>query len=292
MQVAAAQIAISLANKSVNLNKCLHFLQLASRQHVELVVFPECALTGYVFNSFNEAFQVSETVPGESTQVLEKACHEHKISTAVGLLERDGDRLYNTAVLITPEGLLGKYRKTHLICLGVDRYVSQGEELPVFSTLQGKVAILICYDLRFPEPARVTALKRTQVILNPANLPEGAEAYAGFLNQARACENRVFIISTNRVGEERNVRFIGRSQIIDYAGRVLAEGSKSDEELIRAEIILGQADLKHVVNRPGEYEFDVFGDRRPALYEPIINRNNYLERPIPESMFKKGRLLS
>ena len=286
LQVATAQISISLADKSANLNKCLHFLQLAARQHVELLVFPECALTGYVFNSFGEAFQESETVPGKSTQVLEKACREYKISAVVGLLERDGDRLYNTAVLITPQGLVGKYRKTHLICLGVDRYVSRGDELPVFSIPQGKVGMLICYDQRFPEPARIMALNGAQVILNPSNLPEGAEAYASFLNRTRACENRVFIISTNRVGEERNVRFIGRSQIIDYSGRVLVEGSKRGEELVRAEIAPCQADLKHVVNRPGEYEFDIFRDRRPELYKPIIHHNNHLKRPISEPVFK------
>lgn len=272
MQIAAAQIDISIGDKSANLKKCKHFLRLAARQGVELLVFPECALTGYVFNSFDEAFPVSETVPGESTPVLEKTCREYKITTVVGLLERDGGKLYNTAVLITPEGLVGKYRKTHVLCLGVDRYVSRGEELPVFSTLQSKPGILICYDLRFPETARILALKGTQVILNPTNLPKGAEAYANFFNQTRANENRVFLVSANRVGVERNVRFIGRSQIIDVFGRVLAEGNERDEELLRAEIKPSQADSKHVFVRPGEYEFDTFGDRRPELYGPLINR--------------------
>jgi predicted amidohydrolase len=271
VQVAAAQIAVSLADKNANLDKCLHFLQQAARQHVELLVFPECALTGYVFNSFDEAFKLSETVPGETTQVLEKACREYGIATVVGLLEQDGGRLYNTAVLIASEGLVGKYRKTHTLCLGVDRYISRGEELPVFSTSHGRVGMLICYDLRFPETARSIALRGAQVILNPTNLPRGGEAYASFLNQARACENRIFLISVNRVGVERDVRFIGRSQIVDSFGRILAEGSDRDEEFLRAEITPRQADLKHVVVRPGEYEFDTFGDRRPELYEPIIH---------------------
>lgn len=277
MRVGAAQIDISIGAKTVNLNKCLHFLKMGAQQNIEQLVFPECALTGYVFNNFDEAFQISETVPGRSTKLLEEACHKYKITIVVGLLEQDKGKLYNTAVLINPEGLVGKYRKTHTLYLGVDRYISRGTSLPVFALSQGKVGILICYDQRFPEPARVMALNGAQVILNPANLPEGAEAYANFFNRARACENRLFIISANRVGEERNVRFIGRSQIINYSGEVLAEGSKAGEELITAEIRPGQADVKHVVNTPGEYEFDIFGDRQPELYQPIIHSKNCLK---------------
>ncbi|MCK5601865.1 carbon-nitrogen hydrolase family protein [Candidatus Pacearchaeota archaeon] len=277
MLVGAAQINISIGRKKENLSKCLNLLKKAAVQHIELLAFPECTLTGYVFNSYDEAFLMAETIPGDSTNLLKEACHKYKITALVGLLEHDGGKIYNTAVLINPEGLVGKYRKSHTLCLGVDRYILPGEDLPVFSLHQTKVGILICYDQRFPEPARVMALKEAQVILNPANLPQGAEAYPNFLNQARACENRVFIVHANRVGEERNVRFIGRSQIIDYSGRILAEGSSTDEEIIKAQIKPEEANLKHVVNVPGEYEFDVFGDRRPDLYGVIAepNQNKY-----------------
>jgi predicted amidohydrolase len=273
MLVGAAQIDVTLGDKISNLNKCLYLLKLAAQQKIETIVFPECALTGYVFNSFDEAFRISETIPGESTKILEKACRKYKIMAVVGLLEKDKGKLYNSAVLISPEGLLGKYRKTHTLCLGVDRYVSAGESLPVFSLSQGKFGVLICYDLRFPEPARIMALKGVQIILNPANLPKNAEAYANFYNLARSCENRLFLVSANRVGEERNVRFIGRSQIISCSGQILAEGSKTTEEIIKAEIKLEEADVKHVVNIPGEYEFDIFKDRRPELYKEITKNN-------------------
>jgi predicted amidohydrolase len=243
---------------------------MAAEQGIELLVFPECTLTGYVFKNFEEAFKYSETVPGESTKKIERICNKFKITTVVGLLEEDNGKLYNTCVLITPEGLIGKYRKTHTLCLGVDRYVSPGENLQVFQLSQGKMGILICYDMRFPEPARVLALKGAQVILNPANLPMNAEVYANFLNRTRACENRVFIINANRVGEERGTQFIGRSQIIDCSGKIIAEGSGVSEEIIKGEIILKDADVKHIVNVPGEYEFDIFKDRRPEIYEEII----------------------
>jgi len=273
MLVAAAQINITLGSKGANLEKCLKLIGLAAGQGVKLVVFPECNLTGYDFTSYEQAFPLSEKVPGESTGILIGACRDYGIAVMVGLLERQEERFYNTAVLITPEGLQGVYRKTHLLCLGVDRFASKGQELPVFRTKLGKLAALICYDQRFPEAARVLALKGAQVILNPANLPEGAEAYANFLNRSRACENRVFIISANRIGEESGVRYLGKSQIVDYSGKVLAEGGKSVEELVKAEIIPDKSNLKHVINRPGEYEYDIFNDRRPELYSTIVEKN-------------------
>jgi predicted amidohydrolase len=260
---------VSLGDKPANLKKCLKFLEMAAGQDIELVVFPECALTGYVFRSREEAAQMAETVPGESTRRLEEACRKYKITAVVGLLEQIKDKLYNSAALIGPQGLLGLYRKTHTLCLGVDRFVSRGEDLPVFSIPQGRLGILICYDQRFPEPARVMALKGAQMILNPANLPEGAEVYRNFFNRARACENRLFLINADRIGKERDTRFIGHSQIIDYSGRILAEASGDREEIIRAEIRPEETNVKHVINIPGEYEFDLLGDRRPDLYGEI-----------------------
>lgn len=107
------------------------------------------------------------------------------------------------------------------------------------------------------------------MILNPANLPEGAEAHAAFFNRARACENRVYLINANRVGHERGFTFIGRSQIIDPSGVVLAEAGSAGEELLMADISPAKADEKHVVVIPGVYEFDITQDRRPALYGPM-----------------------
>jgi len=267
--VGAAQIEVSIGKKHINLDKCREWLEKASSQGIEILVFPECSLTGYGFNSFEEAFEMSETIPGKSTEMLKTFCYDYKISVVFGLLEKDKGELYNTAVLVSPEGLIGKYRKTHTLCLGVDRYISRGNSLPVFSHPHCKVGILICYDQRFPEPSRIMALKGVQIILNPASLPKGAEAYAKFLNKSRACENRLFIVNANRVGEERGTKYIGRSQIIGPAGQVLAEGSQDKEELVKAEIDVEQANEKHVVISSGEYEYDILKDRRPDLYRKI-----------------------
>lgn len=257
MKVGAAQISIDHGEKEGNLSTILATLEKAARVGIRIVVFPECSLTGFVYNSAQDALQLAESVPGESTYKIERRCSQLGIAAVVGLLEKDNGRLHNTAALIGPEGYIGKYRKTHTLVLGVDRFASPGDNLPVFSLFDVSIGILICYDQRFPEAARVPALKGAQIILHPSNLPVGAEAYADFLNQSRACENRLFIVHANRVGTERSVKFIGRTQIISPSGGVIAMGDGSREEIVSADIDPSLADAKHVINAPGEYEFDI-----------------------------------
>lgn len=269
MVIGAAQIDISIGEKVRNLDKCQQWLKRAREEKVDLLVFPECSVNGYVFNSFEEAYRNADAIPGEVSQTLESFCKESRVTIAIGLLEKEGDKVYNTALLIGPQGIIGKYRKSHLLCLGVDRYTTPGQGLDVFSLPEVQVGILICYDMRFPEAARVEALKGAQVIVVPNNLPKGAEAYASFINRTRACENRVFLVSANRVGTEKGVEFIGKSQIVGIGGQILAEGSPNTEELILREITPSEANVKHIVNVPGEYEFDLLGDRRPKLYSEI-----------------------
>ncbi|MCL5943112.1 MAG: carbon-nitrogen hydrolase family protein [Actinobacteria bacterium] len=269
MRVAAAQINVKLGDPDANARTVEQMLRRAAAEHADLVVFPECALSGYAFESLNEAEAVAEKIPGESSRRLSELCTELGIAAVVGLLERSDDRLYNTAIYVDATGVVALYRKTHLLCMGVDRLVSPGAKLDVFETDLGCMGMLICYDLRFPEPARVLALAGAQIILNPANLPEGAEAYASFFNRSRACENRVFLVSSNRIGIERGFTFVGRSQIVDPRGRILAEAEPARAELLIADVNLDEADVKHVTNVPGRYEFDIVRDRRPDLYDRL-----------------------
>ncbi len=269
MLIGAVQFDVSFADKSRNLEKCVDFLKEAGKKKLDLLVFPECALSGYMFENADEAFDMAETVTGESTAELEEVCRHYNITVAIGLLEKYEGDLFNTAVLISPQGIVGKYRKTHTLTLGVDRFIRGGQNFPIFDVGGVKAGLLICYDQRFPEAARALGLQGAQIIMALSNLPVGAEAYAGFLNQARACENRLFLISANRVGVERGARFLGRSQIIDFAGNILAEASKDKEEMLVAKIDPRVAATKHVILSPGEYEFDVFKDRRPDLYNKL-----------------------
>lgn len=269
MRVGIAQIDIKLKDKSANLAKCEQFMEKAKEKSIDLLVFPECTLTGYIYESFEQSFAEAENIPGDLSGKIISLCEKYQITALFGFLEKDKDLLYNSALLVGPEGIIVKYRKTHLLYLGTDRFTSPGNEILVHDVLSAKIAPLICYDLRFPEPTRVAALKGAQMVITPVNLSKGAEAYSSFINKTRACENRIFVISANRVGVENGFEYLGKSQIIDPYGEILAEASGDKEELIYADISPELADAKGTVVIPGEYEYDIFEDRKPYLYEII-----------------------
>lgn len=274
MKVAGVQMNPRILEKERNLERCLDSLRIAARSGTKLVVFPECALTGYCFSSRDEALSIAETVPGWSTRTIAGLCKELDIYAVVGLLEKTRGRLYNAAAFVGPEGLIGKYRKAHLPCLGVDRFVDHGDKpFQVYDTSIGKVGLNICFDMRFPEPSRVMALRGAEVLVLPTNWPEGAENSPKFYVNARASENRVNYVAVNRVGKERGFGFIGQSKIVDPDGRTLAEASYDREEIIYADLNLEAARDKRVIIRPGEFELPLWEERRPEFYGAISRRH-------------------
>jgi 5-aminopentanamidase len=267
IRVAGVQMEPRLADVASNLSRCLDLLDSAAEAGAQLVVFPEAALSGYVFRSLEEAIPVSEPIPGPSTEAIAGACRRLNVHAVVGLLERDGKDYYNASALIGPAGLIGKYRKLHLPYLGVDRFVRPGNLPPkVYETDLGRIGLSICYDLDFPEYPRVLALMGAQLIVTITNWPDDIEFVPDHIVQTRARENVVNHIAVNRAGKERGVRFIGRSMVVDPAGRTLAEGAHFGEDLIYADIEPAAADQKHKVVIPGELEIDVLRDRRPEFY--------------------------
>ena len=270
-RVGVIQIDPHLGDKPYNLDVIEHQLAKASKRGVQLAVFPECAVSGYLFESLDEALDVAEPIPGPASDRIARAAARNNLYAVVGTLERDGDRCYNTAILAGPGGIEAIYRKTHTLCLGVDRFTTPGDigyrvyDLPV-----GRVGILICYDLRFPESARLLTLQGAQVIALPTNWPETSTIQPEVFSRARAAENRVFILAADRVGTERGARFLGRSQIVAPSGAVLAEASTDRAEMLVLEVIPSEADVKNVVVRPGAHEMDVLADRRPELYGELV----------------------
>jgi predicted amidohydrolase len=235
-----------------------------------LIVFPECALSGYVFESLAEAQEATETIPGPFSDAMVEFCVDNHVHTVVGLLERAGDEIYNSVFIAGPTGLVTVYRKTHLPVLGVDRFVRPGEKLDVVETPVGVLAPLICYDLRFPEAPRTLALKGAEIIVHATNWPRPSADFPDFLTKSAARASGVFLISANRVGRERGTTFLGRSQIIPPSGRPLAEADDHSEMIITAELDLELAHRKKVVHIPGVFELDSFGDRRPELYGRLV----------------------
>ena len=269
---AAVQMEPILLDPEANIEKITSLIHQVSKRGAQIAVFPECAVTGYAL-LVEEAAAIAEPIPGPRTDTISVACREAGlVAVVVGTIEKDEyDRLFNTAVLVGPEGLIARYRKTHLPYLGVDRYLAAGDALPgPFETSAGRLGILICYDLRFPEPVRVLALAGAQVILLPTAWPRAATLYPEFMAQSRAAENGLYLIAANRVGEERGTHYLGRSVIVGPDGEMLAEAGVEGEEILCLEIDPAQSDHKQRIFVPGEYELDLFNDRRPELYHPLI----------------------
>jgi predicted amidohydrolase len=269
MLAAVAQIEPKLGEKQRNLDVCLARMEEAAALGASLLVLPECAIPGYMWDSAEEALPFAEEIPGPSVEVFERECDRLGLHVVCGLLERDGDSLRNAAVLVGPEGLIGTYRKTHLPFLGVDRFAVPGDELPVFETQLGRIGIEICYDLRFPEVTRALALGGADIVAHPTNFPMAAKIQTELITRARAAENRIYLLTANRVGTERSGEFCGWSQIVDPFGKRLAEAGETGEALLTAEIDLEQArDKDYVI--PGIYELYLFGHRRPELYGALV----------------------
>ncbi len=269
--LAGVQMDPCLMDKEANLARMIDSVEQAVAKQSRLVVFPECALTGYCFESLQEALPYAETIPGPSTERLAGVCRKAQVYLVLGMLEKDGDRCFNAAALIGPEGVVGKYRKVHLPFLGVDRFVDSGDlGFEVHQTRLGRIGLNICYDGSFPESARTLALNGADMILLPTNWPKGAEEFAEFLVNARGLENHVFSVAVNRVGKERGFRFIGRSRIVNPSGRTLALASPDGEEIIFAEIDPSAARDKHITRVPGKHQINRFKDRRPQYYGKIV----------------------
>jgi len=275
VKIAGVQIAPQLMQPVDNLHKILDLLREVAAVRADLVVFPELSLTGYVYSSREEALPFAETVPGPATGEVAALCRELNVHTVFGLLEKDAGKLFNTAVLIGPGGIVGTYRKIHLPYLGVDRFVDPGDRpFQVHRTPIGNIGMEICRDLVFPESSRVLSLLGADILVLPTNfapLPWSrlAERYADCFVPTRAIENRVHMVAVDRVGTERGYRFVGASRIVNAAGEMLASSNTFCEEIIYGEVSLAMARQKRTVTIPGEWEADVVKDRRPDFYGEI-----------------------
>ncbi len=278
--VAAVQTDVVLGDRKRNLDMVQRKLRQAASQGARLVVFPECALSGYCFDSAEQARLAAEPVPGPATEAVASICRETGATAIFGLIEEDGDSLYNSAAVIGPEGLIGVYRKTHLPFLGVDRFLTPGSgPLVPFDTPLGKIGVAICYDASFPEVPRTLKLRGAQIIVLPTNWPEKAVVSANHQPIVRAHENHVHFVAVNRIGTEGEFKFVGLGKIVDCKSSVLAAAEADEETLLLAEIDVSESDRSRVVHLGGKYELDRVRDRRPELYSAITDTDGVPPRP-------------
>ena len=279
VRAAAVQMDITIGDVQGNLTRILDRLEEAVRNGAQLIVFPEAALSGYCFSSLEEVIPYALESWNEALWPFARRCEESGVVGVLGFLggtgepsEEKGRVEVGNQALLAGAGRPGScfYSKTHLPVLGVDRFVTPGSHLGVWDTPAGVIGPLICYDIRFPEAARVLALQGAEIIVLPTNWPQGAESSPEFLTRTRAWENRIYVIAANRVGVERGRRFIGRSQIVAPSGQILCEAGSDEEKILYADLDLELARQKRIIIEPGEWELDVIGGRRPELYHGIV----------------------
>lgn len=274
VRVACLQMEPHVGEKEANLVASVALIEEAAANGAKLLVLPELCNSGYVFASRDEAFSLAEPVPdGPTVRRWEAAAAAHQVYITAGIAERDGDCLYNAAVLIGPSGYIGAFRKVHL-WNEENLYFEPGNlGFPVFHTPIGRIGMAICYDGWFPEAYRLNALGGADIVCVPTNwvpIPgqaEGREAMANILVMAAAHSNSLFIAAADRVGTERNQPFEGQSLIVSYTGwPVAGPASRTRQEIIYADVNLQDARRGRNWNDFNQ----VLRDRRTDVYDEML----------------------
>jgi predicted amidohydrolase len=209
---------VGLEHCERNLDRGLALARRAAGEGANLIVLPELANTGYTFNSRAEAYAHAETLQdGPSLKAWADFAKEYQVYLAAGFSERDGLKLYDSAVLFGPEGRLGHYRKAHLWNQEKLWFTPGDLGFPVFETPIGRIGLLICWDIWFPEVPRLMAAQGADIICSlnnwvwtpPPLFDEAGRCMASYLTMTAAHVNNVYIAAANRVGSERGGRFRG-----------------------------------------------------------------------------------
>jgi predicted amidohydrolase len=265
--VAVAQIPSVLGNVRANLDAVAARTAQAAAEGAKLVVFPECCLSGYMFDDRAGVAAAAIAADGPEMSEIAKLGSTHGIDIVVGFLEASGDRLYNSAAVIGAAGLIGIHRKRHLPYLGADRFVDEpdGTEPSLFDTRVGRVGVAICYEIRFPEIMRTLALGGADFIALPTNWPVQSILLAEYFTRVRAAENFVYLLVANRADAEGDADFLGQSQIVDPRGTVLGNAGRT-EGLLSASVDVERARDKTITIEAGKFELSPWKDRRPSTY--------------------------
>jgi predicted amidohydrolase len=266
IKIALCQINCKRENKEANLNKIEELTLKAKQQGADLAIFPEMSLTGYVL--LDEVYGLAEPIPGPSIQrveMLAKKTTMHIIFGMPELSEKTQATIYNSSVLVGPEGLIGKYRKMYLPTHSVfeeKRYFRPGYEPATFETELGNIGLTICYDVFFPEVFRLLRLKGAQLIVCISASPAIRKGYFEILTAARALENTAYLAYVNLSGIEDGLQFWGGSRLVSPTGDVLNKAKYDSEDFVICEVDF--ADL-----RTAETFIPTMRDLRPELFDKL-----------------------
>ncbi len=266
IKLALCQISSKREDKEANLQKIENLTLKAKQQGADLAIFPEMSLTGYVV--LDQVYELSESVPGPSVarvEALAKKTGMHVVFGMPELSEKTKGTIYNTAVLVGPKGLIGKYRKMYLPTHSVfeeKRYFRAGYEPAAFQTEIGNIGLTICYDVFFPEVFRLARLKGAQLIICISASPAVRRGYFEILTAARALENTAFLAYVNLTGVEDGLQFWGGSRLVYPTGDVAVKAKYDLEDFVLCDVDFG--DL-----RAAETFIPALRDLRSELYDKL-----------------------
>ncbi|MGO1562830.1 MAG: nitrilase family protein [Actinomycetaceae bacterium] len=278
VKVAAIQFdpRVGTENKQRNVDRTIELINEAADSGARLVVLPELANSGYSFDNRADAYAHAEQIPdGPTCQAWARVAAERDLYVVAGIPELDGVQIFDSAVLIGPEGYIGRYRKTHLWNREKLVFEPGDEGYPVFSTPIGRIGLLVCWDIWFPEVARILTAQGADIICSvnnwvwtpPPLFDSTGKAMASYLTMAAAHQNSVHIVAADRVGEEKGSRFLGCSLITGLNGWPIGDVASATEEAIL------YADIDAVGGRSAVIWNDLNDlprDRRTDLYDPLL----------------------
>ena len=268
IRVACHQLAPAIGELDANRAAALGAIDAAAAAGAQVVVLPELVASGYVFDDADEARALAEPADGPTVTGWAGRAAAHGIAIVGGFAELGGDgRLYNSAALVDPSGVRALYRKAHLW----DReqlFFTPGDELPpVVETAYGRIALMVCYDLDFPEWTRATALRGAELLCVPTNWPrearpDGERPMEVLRAMVAAATNRIAVAACDRCGTERGVEWVAGTAIAGADGWLLAGPPPvAEPALLVADVDIAAARDKSIGPRN-----DALRDRRPALY--------------------------
>ena len=303
IKIGAAQFEARDADKPYNLSRIADLTRRAVAQGAEIVCFHECCISGYTFLqtlSRSGMLDLAEPVPdGPSTRRLIQIARETGAAILAGLVERDGDRLHNTCVAVSPDGFVAKHRKLHTF---ISKFLRPGDSYTVFDLCDCRCGILICYDNNLPENVRITALMGAEIIFMPhvtCGLPSVMPGRGvidrrlwdnrhrdpvrlrqeflgpkgrGWLMRwlpTRAYENGVYAVYTNPIGVDHDTVKNGNAMILDPFGEILIESGVMEDD-----VVVGLLTPEKIAVASG---YRYLCARRPELYARLLD-------PVPEHM--------
>jgi predicted amidohydrolase len=282
------RIALAQAKSSVgtadydprddNMARALPLIRRASQEKADLVMFGEMFLSGYRTDEFLYKYATVTDPPDAHVSLLIETAEELNIYILIGAATfgktMPGD-IYNSALLISPEGLVGIYRKTHVAAFPYSKgistercFYSPGKELPVFDTALGRLGIHICYDMSFPEVSRVQTIKGADILLNISASAAGFEEFWVHGLFMRAVENATWYVVCSVVGEQRGDVLFGGSRVIAPTGQVVAEAASHAEDFVIA-------DIDTSLSRDVRGTSHLFNTRNPGLYTAVAEQTPY-----------------